>query len=103
MNFERVTFHGKALSESEDVLAAVQATAHGTDLSSLERARMLADTSTTRLSIEEVLLFLPRDLAHLAGQFFVNFSPVTDSVNSDDPRFTVQLVNNSKSSDFVFP
>jgi GTP pyrophosphokinase len=41
MNSERVTFHGKALSESEDVLAAVQATFHGADLSSLERARML--------------------------------------------------------------
>jgi GTP pyrophosphokinase len=41
MNFERVTFHGKALSESEDVLAAVQATVHGADLSSLEQTRML--------------------------------------------------------------
>jgi GTP pyrophosphokinase len=41
MNFERVTFHGKALSESEDVLAAVQATVHSADLSSLERTRML--------------------------------------------------------------
>lgn len=48
-------------------------------------------------------LFLPRDFAHLAGQFFVNFSPVTDSVDTDDPRFTIQLVNDPKSSDFVFP
>jgi GTP pyrophosphokinase len=41
MNFERITFHGKALSESEDVLAAVEPTVHGADLGSLERARML--------------------------------------------------------------
>jgi GTP pyrophosphokinase len=40
MNFERV-IHGKALSDSEDLRATVQATGHGADLSSLERARML--------------------------------------------------------------
>src|SRR5262249_13757051 len=41
MNSDRVTFQGKALPESADVLDAVQAPVHGADLSSLERARML--------------------------------------------------------------
>lgn len=41
MNSDRVTLQGKALPESEDVVEAVQASVHGADLSSLERARML--------------------------------------------------------------
>src|ERR671924_343056 len=41
MNPDRLT-QGKALPESQDLLDAVRAPVHGADLSSLERARMLA-------------------------------------------------------------
>jgi hypothetical protein len=49
MNSERVTFHGKALPES-DVVDALQAPVHGAELSSLERARRLV---ASKLSEDE--------------------------------------------------
>jgi len=58
--------------------------------------------STTRLFFSSPSIF-PGDLAQLAGQFFVNFSPVTDREDPDDTRFAIQLVNDAKSSDFEFP
>ena len=46
----------------------------------------------TRLSIPAAFLFLPGDLAQSVGQFFVNFSPVKDREDPDDPCFAIQFV-----------
>jgi hypothetical protein len=42
-------------------------------------------------------------LAQSVGQFLVNFSPVADGEDPDDPRFPVQSVNDAKSLDFECP
>jgi len=48
-------------------------------------------TFTTRLYFQPALLFFPGDLAHSVGQFFVDFSPVTDREDPDDMRFAIQF------------
>ena len=45
-------------------------------------------------------LFTRGDSAQPIGQFFVNFSPVADGEDPDDPRFAIQLVKDAESPDF---
>ena len=51
----------------------------------------------------DFLLFLRGDCAQSIGEFFVNLAPMTDGVDLQNPCFSVDPVNNAKSSDFVFP
>jgi hypothetical protein len=49
------------------------------------------------------ILFILSDLTQFVRQSFVNFSPVADGENPENPRFTIQFVNDAKSSDFEAP
>jgi len=50
----------------------------------------LASDLTATLSFPAARLFFPGDSAQSIGQLFVNFSPVTDREDPDDPRFAIQ-------------
>ena len=48
-------------------------------------------------------LFMLSDLAQSVRQLLINFPPVAGGEDPENPRFTMQFVNDAKSSDFEAP
>ena len=55
------------------------------------------------LSLRRNILFTTSDLAQSVRQLFMNFPPVADGEDPENPCFTMQFVDDAKSSDFEDP